>query len=78
MQIKPRVRITGAERAQLAQHIAGRYQAGEPIRALALSIGRSYGFVHQLLEEAGVDLRRRGGDNRKATTEATTSTGAEQ
>ncbi|MGR6921186.1 helix-turn-helix domain-containing protein [[Actinomadura] parvosata] len=70
MQIKPRVRIVGAERHQLAQHLAGRYQAGESVRGLAESIGRSYGFVHTLLEEAGVELRRRGGDrrNRSAAT----------
>ncbi|GAA3206589.1 helix-turn-helix domain-containing protein [Nonomuraea helvata] len=59
---------------------ASRYQAGEPSCTLALSLGRSYGFVHQLLEEAGVELRHGGGDKRpkSATTEATTSTGAEQ
>jgi hypothetical protein len=37
-----------------------------------LSIGRSYGFIHQLLEEAGAELRHRGGDNRTRPT----STGA--
>ncbi|MFI7134389.1 helix-turn-helix domain-containing protein [Nonomuraea sp. NPDC050153] len=79
MRLQPNVRITGADRHQLAQLVADRYQAGESIRALALSIGRSYGFIHALLEEAGADLRHRGGDNRKnATTEPTTSTGAEQ
>ncbi|MEV4115082.1 helix-turn-helix domain-containing protein [Nonomuraea sp. NPDC049695] len=40
------------------------YQAGESIRALALSIGRSYGFIHALLEEAGAEIRHRGGDHR--------------
>ncbi|WP_431928593.1 helix-turn-helix domain-containing protein [Nonomuraea jabiensis] len=79
MRLRPNVRITGAERHQLAQLVADRYQAGEPIRTLALSLGRSYGFVHQLLEEAGVELRHRGGDNRKnVTTEPAASTGAEQ
>ncbi|TMR88617.1 helix-turn-helix domain-containing protein [Nonomuraea basaltis] len=63
MQIRPRVRIVGAERHQLTQLVAGRYQAGESIRVLAESIGRSYGFIHKLLEEAGVDLRHRGGDH---------------
>lgn len=64
MQIKPRVRIVGADRHQLAQALAGRYRSGETIRALALSIGRSYGFIHALLEEAEVDLRHRGGNHR--------------
>ncbi|MEU7855219.1 helix-turn-helix domain-containing protein [Nonomuraea sp. NPDC049141] len=72
MQIKPRVRIVGAERHQLSQALAGRYRSGESIRVLALSIGRSYGFVHALLEEAGVELRHRGGDyrTRRVKTEA--------
>ncbi|MEV0391444.1 helix-turn-helix domain-containing protein [Nonomuraea sp. NPDC050643] len=30
-------------------------------RELALATGRSYGFVHRLLQEAGVTLRSRGG-----------------
>jgi hypothetical protein len=64
VQIRPRVRIVGAERHQLAQHLAGRYQSGESVRGLAESIGRSYGFVHALLEEAGVELRHRGGNHR--------------
>ena len=64
MQIKPRVRIVGADRHQLAQALAGRYREGESIRALAVSIGRSYGFIHTLLEEAEVDLRHRGGNQR--------------
>ncbi|MEW1843734.1 helix-turn-helix domain-containing protein [Nonomuraea angiospora] len=64
MEIKPRVRIVGAERHQLALALAGRYQEGESVRGLAESIGRSYGFVHTLLEEAGVELRHRGGNHR--------------
>ncbi|TYB71201.1 transcriptional regulator [Nonomuraea sp. PA05] len=64
MEIRPRVRIVGAERHQLAQHLASRYQAGESVRALSLAIGRSYGFVHTLLEEASVELRHRGGNQR--------------
>lgn len=72
MQIKPRVRIVGADRHQLAQQLVGRYRSGESIRALASSIGRSYGFVHALLEEAGAEIRDRGGDRRtrRAETEA--------
>ncbi|MEU6778580.1 helix-turn-helix domain-containing protein [Nonomuraea angiospora] len=80
MQVKKYVRIVGAERAQLAAALAGRYAAGGSVREIAESIGRSYGFVHRLLEEAGVELRHRGGDNRpkQATTEPVASTGAEQ
>ena len=76
MRLRPNVRITGADRAQLAKLVHGRYQAGESIRALALSLGRSYGFVHQLLEEDGAELRRRGGNNRSTSPSSTTSAGA--
>ncbi|MEV0231220.1 helix-turn-helix domain-containing protein [Nonomuraea sp. NPDC050786] len=38
-----------------------RYVAGESIRQLSVATGRSYGFVHLLLVEAGALLRRRGG-----------------
>ncbi|MEV6033591.1 helix-turn-helix domain-containing protein [Nonomuraea sp. NPDC052116] len=59
-------RIVGAERAQLAAAVAERYAAGDSVREIAEAIGRSYGFVHRLLEEAGVTLRPRGGNRRKA------------
>ncbi|TMR10242.1 transcriptional regulator [Nonomuraea turkmeniaca] len=64
MEIRSRVRIIGAERAQLAQLVAGRYRSGESIRVLAASIGQSYGFTHALLEEAGAVLRDRGSNHR--------------
>jgi hypothetical protein len=70
MQIRPRVRIVGAERHQLALLVAGRYQAGESIRALSSSIGRSYGFIHALLEETGATLRHRGGNHRSRPAKA--------
>lgn len=54
-------RITGAERAQVSKRIVALYVTGSPIRAIADHTGRSYGFVHRILGEAGVDLRPRGG-----------------
>ncbi|MGA4669771.1 helix-turn-helix domain-containing protein [Propionibacteriaceae bacterium Y1923] len=57
-------RITGEARAEMAQWVARRYLAGEAIRPIAADLGRSYGFVQQLLVEAEVPLRRRGGDTR--------------
>jgi uncharacterized protein (DUF1778 family) len=33
------------------------YASGKSIRAVALATGRSYGYVHRALKEAGVDLR---------------------
>lgn len=54
-------RVVGEARATLTKELAERYAAGKSIRALASSIGRSYGFVHDLLTESGVDFRDRGG-----------------
>jgi hypothetical protein len=67
--IRKGTRVTGNDRDKLAFDLKDRYDAGESIRALALSTGRSYGFVHRLLKESGVRLRGRGGATRpKATT----------
>ncbi|ASU84394.1 hypothetical protein CDO52_17740 [Nocardiopsis gilva YIM 90087] len=59
-------RVTGTERSALADDLKRRYEDGESIRSLAASTGRSYGFVHRLLTEAGVTLRGRGGATRRA------------
>ncbi|MEQ4725660.1 helix-turn-helix domain-containing protein [Nonomuraea sp. B19D2] len=58
------VRITGAERQTIAAFGAARCQEGESVRALSGALGRSYGFVDQLIEEARVWLRSRGGNRR--------------
>lgn len=58
-------RIVGAERQTLAKDLVKRYSEGESIRALASSTGRSYGFVHRVLTESGVQLRQRGGARRR-------------
>ncbi len=63
--LRKHVRVSGAEREQLAAEMKRRYVAGESVRALALSKGRSYGFVHALLVEAGAVLRTRGGAVRR-------------
>ena len=54
------LRILGDERQRLTTLVATQYAAGDSIRVLARDIGRSYGFVHRLLGEAGVELRQRG------------------
>jgi len=53
-------RIAGEARTQLGADLAAQYEQGTPIRSLVESSGRSYGFIHQLLTEAGVTLRPRG------------------
>jgi hypothetical protein len=62
--LKKGTRVTGADRTKLAADLKKRYNAGESIRSLAGSTGRSYGFVHRILTETGVPLRGRGGATR--------------
>ncbi|GAB2812619.1 helix-turn-helix domain-containing protein [Actinocorallia aurea] len=57
-------RISGDQREELARTAVEQYAAGRSIRALAAELGRSYGFIHKLLVESGVELRGRGGNNR--------------
>src|SRR3979409_2170538 len=57
--------VAGGEPQTLAKDLVKRYTSGESIRALASSTGRSYGFVHRVLTEAGVQLRQRGGARRR-------------
>jgi hypothetical protein len=64
--VKKGIRVSGEDRAELAAQLKRRYDAGESIRRLAAATGRSYGFVHRLLSEAGAELRGRGGATRKA------------
>ena len=52
--LKKGTRVTGADRTKLAADLKKRYSAGESIRSLAASTGRSYGFIHRILTETGV------------------------
>jgi hypothetical protein len=58
--------VSGTDRSKLAADLSKRYGAGESIRSLAASTGRSYGFIHRILTETGVALRRRGGAPRRS------------
>jgi hypothetical protein len=62
--LKKGSRVTGLDRSKLATDLKQRYDAGESIRSLATATGRSYGFVHRILTETGVNLRGRGGATR--------------
>ena len=62
--LKKGSRVTGAERAKLAADLRKKYDQGSSIRLLAESSGRSYGFVHRILNESGATLRGRGGATR--------------
>jgi hypothetical protein len=54
-------RVGGEARTALGAQYAERYRNGESIRNIATEAGRSYGAVHQLIREAGADIRGRGG-----------------
>lgn len=54
------MRVTGPAREAFRADLRRRYAGGESIRELAVSTGRSYGFLHQLLRETGALLRPRG------------------
>ena len=58
-------RITGDERGALSDDLRRHYESGRSIRDLAADTGRSYGFVHRVLTESGVQLRQRGGARRR-------------
>lgn len=62
--LKKGTRVIGVDRSRLGTLLGKRYDSGESIRSLAASTGRSYGFVHRLLTESGIELRRRGGATR--------------
>jgi hypothetical protein len=69
-------RITGDQRGTLASAFAERYAGGESIRSIAEDTGRSYGFVHGILKEAGATLRGRGGATRGPSRKAMPTLGA--
>jgi hypothetical protein len=62
--LKKGARVTGGERQKLASDLKRKYASGASIRALAAETNRSYGFVHRMLTESGVQLRGRGGATR--------------
>jgi hypothetical protein len=55
------VKTRDEERAELKRA----YENGASIRALAALNGRSYGYVHRALVQAGATMRGRGGPNRR-------------
>ena len=59
--------ITGEARVALRSQLRDRYEQGASIRDLMDETGRSYGWVHRVLQESGVTLRGRGGDHTRST-----------
>lgn len=62
--LKKGARIIGSERTKLSVDLKKAYEKGKSIRELADSHNRSYGFIHRVLSESGVNLRGRGGATR--------------
>jgi hypothetical protein len=61
LELPPRARLNGADRAAAATRAAELYVQGCTIRSVAVQLGRSYGCTRTLLIEAGVRLRPKGG-----------------
>jgi len=57
--LRVRVGSGGLGRDELARELIRRYEAGESIRTIAATTGRSYGFVSRILVRNGVSLRGR-------------------
>jgi hypothetical protein len=57
-------RLRDNERATVAAELLRRYNSGKSIRDICGETGYSIGRVRRLLEEAGVEFRRRGGATR--------------
>ena len=60
-------RIVSSTRDKLAAELKKQYEKGASIKTMAESTGRSYGFVHRVLSEAGVTLRGPGNAVRDRT-----------
>ena len=68
---KKGARVVGPAREAAKTAAVKMYEKeGLSIRIVAEELGRSYGFTHRLLEEAGVTFRGRGGATRKAEPKA--------
>jgi Helix-turn-helix domain len=57
-------RLRDKERSDVAAELLSRYSSGKSIRDICAETGYSIGRVRRLLEEAGVEFRRRGGVTR--------------
>jgi hypothetical protein len=56
----PRLRLHGDARQQAAKELQARYYAGASLAQLVAETGRTYSYVHHLLETAGTQFRRPG------------------
>lgn len=61
---KKHERIIGDDRKRMGDSLRQKYEKGASIRQLSDQTGRSFGWVHKVLKEAGASLRSRGGPNR--------------
>lgn len=59
--VKARARLPHAEREQVGARLLREYEAGRSIRQLCVETDYSIGRMRRLLQDAGVQFRRRGG-----------------
>lgn len=69
--VRKGARVSGVDRDAMQSEVRDRYLGGASIRTLADLTGRSYGFIRTLLTESGVELRGRGGPNRRRAAHGT-------
>ena len=62
LELRPNKHVTGQRRQTVTATFVAAYTGGMTIRQIVEKSGRSYGFVHRVLGEAGV-LRGRGQRN---------------
>lgn len=58
--LKKGARISGDDRQAVTEVVVAAYHGGRSVRGIAADLGRSFGFVHRILAEAGVKMRSRG------------------
>lgn len=54
-------RLTTQQRASLGAGLRRQYEQGDTVKVIATRVGRSYGFTHQILKDAGTVMRKPGG-----------------
>jgi transposase len=62
--VKKRKRLTPREQEIFTNRVVKAYQKGASIRDIMAETGRSYGFIHRIIDQSSeVQMRSRGGTN---------------
>lgn len=61
--VEPHKRLTPEQRSSLGLELKAKYESGATLRELSEQSGRSFGWIHKVLEENGTQMRPRGGNH---------------